>query len=1809
MDAAVDVNHSGPCAEYVWHLRAAPGTLRAAVRAAAEADARLGDAEREFMGETVRMVKTVCNIRTVDVHPKVAQPKAKITKAASANRRKKRKKVEREADDARRESVRPSTTTQSPGEPTPSGTTLSPAMRDALRHHCPTADVGKRRRRLERSGPLLRIPKPSIQKTAVIEMHSRFGHARNLEEWLRHCGFNDATIRTARNVRRTCRTCQSQAGPGQRPPAAHEPLRTQLLESLLLDMCEFPTLDGQRHHEYIITGIYRDTAWALSDLLKTKDAVMIARFVRNEFLFRGIGFVRLIADFGNENAVLGAMLRPLGIVLDVAATKEAYHLGMVERHHATLKDYVRRQLMDASAAMTFRGDTNRDLVLRATFFTNETFSRDGTTPNMRQFGSMPLWYHGSPEGARDLKRRLLHRLRAKTGQSPRSSSQLPGDRQPDDKQWAMSERDRLDTMMLTRLGHRHTKLEQKVHNVARANYDPAKAHTYKVGQMVWLRPTNSLRKPVSPFQNWHGPVPVIEVLDRHAVKAWLPETLARRDGRSLRVWAPDCVKPDQGDCQANPELVAETAKQRRASLPLRLRSFAKLQEEAALDEESDDEDRCGTSFSSLSSTPVFNEETEGMNDKEVAAMNEYMDERPSELELQLRQPLGEPPVEVPTTPPREEAPQATAKRPGRPRKHELPTPPMEDKPEQLQRRRPGRPPKSRTQSVGALSAQGVQTGRDPKQAWAFVDMPTVQRVAQIMGLPPPELDICNDGEHTAILPYFVTDWTKLTQKQLRQSVWCNPPWRQMKEVMLHLRRLKAHGWFVMKGPGFQLKLARTTIHYPVGSRVFVSVSGPNPRDLGPAPFEVTVAYFDFRTVQNGQGPRTEFHVGSEDSWDAWRCTSSPSDRANVASVMLAQATDRELPGMPTLAKQPHELTPLERSTKVPWEIPEGCELEARTPWEEALETDPITDELRDDARQKELDGLHVTETWRYWFKRANINTRAVNMQWVDEEWKRGRVKARVVVMGNQIPKDVMAEIATLASTADSESEIAVVLCGVYYKLVLLVRDATQAFLKGVPLENRHYVVPVAEEFVRHWGPISLKEIWALQRIWCKRVDQPLYGLCEAPERWDRQKDVMRRRMNLLVSREDPSLWASKDKRRCAAGHVDDLLIAIPEHLLQDEHLGLPAMEHDATWKDPEYILTGGQGACYRGVLTQRDSLGNVRRSMPDYLPKMFATYLKKGQLYNDPATWADEGRGFITNLNYQTILGSLQYFVAKLGLPCLGQVVLLPRVMPYELENLWQACRSVCLLEKDGPLQMVVPARLVPLGVVGFADATLEQLGYIAGLAYTMDDQPYNTDQIYYLPMVWSSQKHKRKVTGISTGEMYGTGGCLRRVMRVINILYFVCGWRLHRALIGDSAAVVQITKGHRAMLDKTACREVSFAREQSPFISICHIFSSGNPSDCLTRRYCEHRLRLLMGATHVLSLPLVEELRKAWATLEPAYDAVLRLQRGMESAIQGDLRHNHGSLNQRDGEEPPQPRDWRKMMSAPNVHCVPADYPRASQPGDMHTQRFPDIGSVRIPPLGYSTDLTRVSDGPALKLSDQATADREQYLRNLLLWHQRGEHGPVPKEPPVQLDREELLETADCNPDIMVHLKRLGMTSAYVLPPSGALGGATPYAPVDEDLDELLHVMRDGPALARARLALGRRKGRTTVKALESEKQLQRAAERPPRKSAGRSKQETATVERGPSSRPSSRIPAALTARDNFLSSTRTGLQSLAVWQTGTVPILASRKRPMGDFFFQSNSSCEAFAEDYFVFRFVSHECLTGGTLLSCDGRLWRTR
>ena len=184
--------------------------------------------------------------------------------------------------------------------------------------------------------------------------------------------------------------------------------------------------------------------------------------------------------------------------------------------------------------------------------------------------------------------------------------------------------------------------------------------------------------------------------------------------------------------------------------------------------------------------------------------------------------------------------------------------------------------------------------------------------------------------------------------------------------------------------------------------------------------------------------------------------------------------------------------------------------------------------------------------------------------------------------------------------------------------------------------------------------------------------------------------------------------------------------------------------------------------------------------------------------------------------------------------------------------------------------------------------------------------------------------------------------------------------------------------------------------------------------------------------------------------------------------------------------------------MTAPNEYSTLQEYPKAVVPEDLYTQRFPDLWTVRIPPPGYTLSNDRVTDGPALRLSRTAAWTRKEYLRALLHWHANGEVGPLPTEPPVQIDEACLMDIAEESPDILRQLHRLGMSSDRVLPPSATLGAVSPYAPENEDQDELLRVLREGPAVARSRFVLGKRKGRTTKKQLEANGQVSKPKPNP---------------------------------------------------------------------------------------------------------------
>ena len=83
----------------------------------------------------------------------------------------------------------------------------------------------------------------------------------------------------------------------------------------------------------------------------------------------------------------------------------------------------------------------------------------------------------------------------------------------------------------------------------------------------------------------------------------------------------------QGRLHENPELVKETARQRRTSLPLALRPFSSLS--SALEKEAEDSETESaggeTNFSSLSSR-FFDERSEEITPDEQELMNEYMEE-------------------------------------------------------------------------------------------------------------------------------------------------------------------------------------------------------------------------------------------------------------------------------------------------------------------------------------------------------------------------------------------------------------------------------------------------------------------------------------------------------------------------------------------------------------------------------------------------------------------------------------------------------------------------------------------------------------------------------------------------------------------------------------------------------------------------------------------------------------------------------------------------------------------------------------------------------------------------------------------------------------------------------------------------------------------------------------------------------------------------------------------------------------------------------------------------------------------------------
>ena len=131
--------------------------------------------------------------------------------------------------------------------------------------------------------------------------------------------------------------------------------------------------------------------------------------------------------------------------------------------------------------------------------------------------------------------------------------------------------------------------------------------------------------------------------------------------------------------------------------------------------------------------------------------------------------------------------------------------------------------------------------------------------------------------------------------------------------------------------------------------------------------------------------------------------------------------------------------------------------------------------------------------------------------------------------------------------------------------------------------------------------------------------------------------------------------------------------------------------------------------------------------------------------------------------------------------------------------------------------------------------------------------------------------------------------------------------------------------------------------------------------------------------------------------------------------------------------------------MTAPNNYSTLQDYPKAEVPEDLYTQRFPDLWTVRIPPPGYLTSQNSVTDGPALRLSREAAFARREYLLAFLCWHANGEVGPLPKEPPVQIDEKCLLDIAEASPDILRQLHHMDMTPDRVLPSSDALGAVSP--------------------------------------------------------------------------------------------------------------------------------------------------------------------
>lgn len=353
-------------------------------------------------------------------------------------------------------------------------------------------------------------------------------------------------------------------------------------------------------------------------------------------------------------------------------------------------------------------------------------------------------------------------------------------------------------------------------------------------------------------------------------------------------------------------------------------------------------------------------------------------------------------------------------------------------------------------------------------------------------------------------------------------------------------------------------------------------------------------------------------------------------RTSFKAAFLAGATKRikrqplmlrSWPGQPdTAPESTKENTGLTSLRKTPSPILDGEACRIGAHWKSLPPLPASHDRLKDHPCGKEfreaeishLDGHKKTRSWEEVLRRSAKGHKILGCHWVytyklDKHGRLMKYKARLVIRGDQQPRDVRE---TYAATLAGASFRTLVAIANRFDLKLLQYDAVNAFVHA----------DIDEEVYMEMPPGHRKNGYIL------RLRKALYGLRRSPLLWQRHLEEGLRRLRFTRVKGENCCW--KKGKIMFFFYVDDCVFAFPESLHEEANSLIKQLQS-------KYHLEGGKELhWFLGIEVLRD-----RKSRRLWLSQsVYIEKLAKLLKHDDPACDEYTGKGYLIPMSPEELL-------------------------------------------------------------------------------------------------------------------------------------------------------------------------------------------------------------------------------------------------------------------------------------------------------------------------------------------------------------------------------------------------------------------------------------------------------------------------------------------------------------------------------------------------------------------------------------------